>query len=106
MHPPFSLHQYIAQIDRVRSLPPGVEMISGVQMGQMDLQRPLDRMLTIYRSMTFAEQEAPAAVETSAREQIASRAGISVAEVDQFINDYEKARMAMQAVERMRSEYA
>jgi signal recognition particle GTPase len=79
-------------------------MISGVEIGQMDLQGSLDRMLAIYRSMTFAEQETPAAIDASARERIASRAGISVAEVDQFISDYEKARMMMHTVERMASD--
>ena len=89
----------LGSMDRIMGMIPGMSQLTkqvGQQSGQIEHQ--MDRMRAMYDSMTAAERKKPDVLDGPRRRRIAAGSGVQVAEVGQFIKQFEGMRDMMRAV--------
>ena len=104
----FTLRDFMAQmgqveklgsIGRVMGMVPGMsELTKSMGMNEDDVERQLAHMWGMYDSMTDAERDEVALLDTRRRRRVARGAGVTVDEVSQFIRQFEMSREMMRAV--------
>jgi signal recognition particle subunit SRP54 len=104
----FTLEDFMSQLGQVKKLGPmskvmgmipGMsELTKQVNMGGEDVERQMGRMRAIYDSMSRKERQNPDLLDGPRRRRIAAGAGVSVAEVGQFMKQFEMSRDMMRAV--------
>jgi signal recognition particle subunit SRP54 len=104
----FSLDDFVSQLGQVNRLGsmgkvmnmiPGMsELSKTVNMSEGDVENQMGRMRAIYDSMTRDERKRPAVLDGNRRRRIARGAGVEVAEVGQFVKQFEMTRDMMRAV--------
>ncbi len=103
-----SLEDFMAQMRQVRKLGPMgkvMGMIPGMSqltkqmnMNDGDVETQMNRMQAIYDSMNAKERRDIDLVDGNRRRRIARGSGVQVAEVGQFIKQYEQSRDMMKAI--------
>jgi signal recognition particle GTPase len=106
----FTLQDFMTQMASVRKLGPVgklvgmmpgmAETMEHVRMHEADIERTLSHMRAMYDSMTPDERMRPQQIHAPRRDRIARGAGVSVAEVSQFLAQFEQSRAMMCAVGR------
>jgi signal recognition particle subunit SRP54 len=104
----FTLEDFMSQMGQVRKLGPMEKimgMIPGMDqvtkqmgMGGQDVEQQMGRMQAIYNSMTHKERVNTNLLDGNRRRRIAAGAGVQVAEVGQFMKQFETTRDMMRAV--------
>ncbi len=104
----FTLDDFMAQMNQVNKLGPMSKvmgMIPGMNemakqsaMGDGDVERQMGRMKAIYNSMNRRERVKPELLDGNRRRRIARGAGVEVAEVGQFMKQFEMSRDMMRAI--------
>src|SRR5437764_2899088 len=104
----FTLDDFIAQMGQVKKLGPMgkvMGMIPGMSelskqmnMGEGDVEKQMGRMHAIYNSMSMKERKNPDVLDGPRRRRIARGAGVEVAEVGQFVKQFQMTRDMMRAV--------
>jgi len=104
----FTLDDFMAQMGQVKKLGPMgkvMGMIPGMseltkQLGQdgNDVEKQMGQMRAIYDSMSRAERKNPDVLDAPRRRRIARGAGVDVAEVGQFMKQFNMSRDMMRAV--------
>jgi len=104
----FTLDDFMAQMGQVNKLGPMSKvmgMIPGMSdmakqanMGDGQVEQQMGRMKAIYNSMTRKERANTNLLDANRRRRIAAGAGVQVAEVGQFMKQFEMSRDMMRAI--------
>lgn len=103
----FNFDDFLQQLDAMNKLGPlenVLKMLPGMnremldQIGSVDAQKILKRKKAIVHSMTPAERQSPALINGPRRRRIASGCGLTVQEVNQFMNEFEQMRKMMRTL--------
>jgi signal recognition particle subunit SRP54 len=89
----------LGPMSKVMGMIPGMsEMTKNVGMQEGDVERQMGRMRAIYDSMSKQERKKPDLLDGPRRRRIARGAGVELAEVGQFMKQFEMSRDMMRAV--------
>ncbi len=98
----FDLNDFLEQMQSIKKLGPIENLlkllpgVSGKMLDEIDIDpKIMPRKEAIVRSMTPAERRDPAMLNGSRRKRIAAGCGMSVQEVNQFLNEFEQMRKMM-----------
>jgi signal recognition particle subunit SRP54 len=104
----FTLEDFIAQMGQIKKLGPmgkimgmipGMnEMAKTANMNEGAIEQQMGRLHAIYNSMTKAERKNTDVLDGNRRRRIAAGAGVTTAEVGQFVKQFETSRDMMRAV--------
>jgi hypothetical protein len=104
----FTLHDFVAMEEQVRPptfLAKALMRLTGhsqtlklLEISDPDLEQHKAQVRAIYQAMTPEQQAAPDALDSSARHEIATRAGLSILEVTRFLNRFNLTRAALERV--------
>jgi signal recognition particle subunit SRP54 len=104
----FTLDDFVAQLGQVKRLGsmgkvmnmiPGMsELSKSVNMNEGEVETQMGRMRAIYDSMTRQERRRPEMLDGNRRRRIARGAGVDVAEVGQFVKQFDMTRGMMRSV--------
>ena len=104
----FTLQDFVAMQEQIRS--PGLltkaivrltgpaQVLKHLEVNLPDLERHKAQVRAIYHAMTPEQQAAPDAIDSSARRQIATRAGLDIMDVSRFLDDFHRTRAVLERV--------
>ena len=104
----FTLHDFVAMEEQIR--PPGLltkalsrlachaQVLKQLEINLPDLERHKARVRAIFHAMTPEQQATPDAIDSSARREIATRAGLDIMDVSRFLDDFHRTRDALERV--------
>jgi signal recognition particle GTPase len=108
MNTEFTLHDFVAMEEQIRPptlLAKAVMRLTGhsqtlklLEISDPDLERHKAEVRAIYHAMTPEQQDHPDAIDSSARHEIATRAGLGVVEVSRFLNRFNLTRATLERV--------
>jgi signal recognition particle subunit SRP54 len=103
----FDLNDFLEQMEQMKKLGPLeniMKMLPGMnsemldQFNSLDAQKVLSRKKAIVQSMTPSERSNPALINGPRRRRIAGGCGLTVQEVNQFLNEFEQMRKMMKGM--------
>lgn len=98
----FTLEDYLAQLEQVRSMGPLediISMIPGVNKSALKGvnvdEKEFDRIEAIIKSMTFKEREKPELIDRSRRQRIADGSGTNITDVNKLLKQFKELKKMM-----------